>query len=279
MENILHAVHVGKDKYHNTPVVIGDTEYRLYYKSLHDTLFHVSKVLESVNEGTWDFKTACVFLASCLWIVEHKSTPTNHSKLDGLKSLSTCCLDNKFCQFHMQNSNTICSKCYASTQQRRQHGLTDHNLINGVILRNILLTIESLQTLPLWNEKFFRIESFGDVENNTQARNYVRLCKAFPQTQFAVWTKNPRIWEIAFDTEGRPENLSFVVSSLYVNETWHSYDSIADEVDHVFTVYDSETAKVVDINCGGRACLHDCIKNCKGCYYRNTEMQIREQLK
>ena len=276
MENMLHVVHVGKDKYHNTPIVIGDTEYRLYYKGLHDVLEYADSLIKDIENG-YNVEKFMVQLASYLWIVEHKDTDTSNSKLAGIKSLSTCCLDNKFCLYRMQDCNSICSHCYAATQQERQHGLTDHNIINGVILRNVLFTIDVLQTLPLWQEKFFRIESFGDVENETQARNYIRLCKAFPETRFAAWTKNHNVWKKAFEKEGgKPANLSFIISSCYVNVEMDIPENMANDVNHVFTVYDKRAQ--ADINCGGRKCM-ECLKAHKNCYYTDTEKQIREELK
>lgn len=277
MENRLHVVHVGKNKYCNNPVVVGDTEYRLYYRSTHAMLEDCAEIIADMEKGWADPDMAMLTLASFLWIVEHKDTDTANSKLAGIKSLSTCCLDNKFCLFRMQDSNSICSHCYAATQQERQHGLTDHNIINGVILRNVLFPVSVLVTLPLWNEKFFRIESFGDVENVTQARNYIRLAKAFPFTSFAAWTKNYNVWKKAFEEEGgKPENLSFIISSCYVNVEADIPEGLQGVVNHVFTVY--EKGENVSINCGGRKCM-ECLKAHKNCYFTDTEKDIRETLK
>ena len=281
MKNSLHIVEVGKtNKYNNMPIEFGGTLYRLYYKTLHSTFENVVSVITNINNGTTENALQdMLYLLSVLWIVEHKDTDTANSKLAGIKSLSTCCLDNRFCLFRMQDSNSICSHCYAATQQSRQHGLTDHNLINGVILRNVLFPVETLKTLPLWNEKFFRIESFGDVENVTQARNYIRLAKAFPAVKVAAWTKNHNIWKKAFKLEGgRPANLSFVISSCFVNVEMEIPEDMENDVNHVFTVYDKEGAKRVKINCGGRKCM-ECLKAHKNCYFTDTEKQIKEELK
>ena len=272
----MNTCHVGQNKYNNTPIVINGTEYRLYYRKLHEMLEYADSVIIDIKNGD-NVEKSMLTLVAMLWIVEHKDTDKSNSKLAGIKSLSTCCLDNRFCLFRMQDSNSICHHCYAATQQERQHGLTDHNIINGVILRNVLFTIDNLKTLPLWNENFFRIESFGDVENVTQARNYIRLCKAFPSVKFAAWTKNHNVWKKAFDMEGgKPENLSFIISSCYVNMEMSIPENMQSVVNHVFTVYDHNYC--VDINCGGRKCM-ECLKAHKNCYYTDTEKQIREELK
>ena len=79
---------------------------------------------------------------------------------------------------------------------------------------------------------------------------------------------------------GKPENLSFIVSSNKVNQAELYHKKTFSDVNHIFTVYDKDYIREnnIDINCGGRACL-DCIKKHKACYFTDTELEIREQLK
>lgn len=250
----------------------------LRYKSIHVQLETIAPLLvKAYNEGLTE--NEYIAIAQTLYVVTHKSRKNNASKLDGLKSLSTSCLCNRFCTARMNNPASICRHCYSATQQSRQAGLRDHNILNGVILRNVLIPSNIFRLVfNLYNDKFFRVESFGDVENVTQARNYIHIMQSFPECTFAVWTKNPYVWKKAFDIEGKPTNCVFVLSSNYVNEVAFIPKELAPYVDHVFTVYDKTAAQTVNINCGGRRCM-DCIRAGKGCYYKGTEFYIRELIK
>ena len=192
------------------------TVYRFFYPSNDKKLQAVISIVEkSYTCALSDDEYR--FLVSCLWIVEHKSTKKQHSKLDGIKSISTSCLDNRFCLCRMNDCTSICHDCYAGTQQERQHGLQEHNIINGIIFRNVLIPVQYLRTLAFFNEKYIRIESFGDVENDIQAENYCHIMQAFKNSTFAVWTKNIFTWIRVFVKCGKPENCVFIVSSCHKN--------------------------------------------------------------
>lgn len=222
-----------------------------------------------------------------LYIVHHKDTinkkgQKRNSKLAGINSLSTSCMDNAICIARMKNSCSICSHCYSATQQSAQSGLMEHNIINGLILKNIVIPVHIWQ--KYFDKRnlsmFFRFESFGDVENVNVALNYINLMLAFPGVHFTAWTKNSGIWRFAFLQSCKPDNMVFIVSSDKINETREVYGNMTQYVDHVFTVFDSDyiAENNVAINCGGRKCM-DCIKAGKRCYFRNTEYHIHEQLK
>lgn len=285
MDKIARLIEVGKKNKFSLPEreftdASGKTTfYRFYYPSNDKTL---ARVIEVVEQSFIRELTDCEyrFLVSCLWVVDHKSTKKQHSKLDGIKSISTSCLDNSFCLFRMQDSSSICRDCYAGTQQERQHGLQEHNLINGIILRNVLIPVMYFKALAIFGEKFIRIESFGDVQNDTQAENYCHIMQAFEDSTFAVWTKNIFTWLRVFVKYGKPANCVFIVSSCHKNVITTLRDDIKAFVDHVFTVYTDEyiESNNVSINCGGRSCK-DCIAQGKRCYFRGTEFYISEQLK
>lgn len=210
-------------------------------------------------------------LVSCVWIVNH-----NANKLQGISSVSSSVHDNCFCKARQAIHDCICKYCYAYNQQSYQTGLKEHNILNGIILRNILIPVIFFRALPILFP-YLRIESFGDVCNVIQARNYIRIIKAFPEKRCAIWSKNICVWEKAFDAEGKPENTTYVHSSSKLNcpdnidlvRFWF--------VDHIFTVYEKAYAKKhnVKINCGGKKCL-ECILKKVACYFRNTELYINE---
>lgn len=110
------------------------------------------------------------------------------------------------------------------------------------------------------------------MENVTQARNYIRLAKAHPDVVFGAWSKNQPVWLDAFREEGKPDNLSFVVSSLMLNKETGILPELLPYTDHRFTVYTKDHS--TDINCGARCCL-----TCQRCYKKDSDFDVREQLK
>lgn len=210
-------------------------------------------------------------LIRALWIVNH-----NANKLQGISSISSSVHDNFFCKCRQDIENCICQYCYAYNQQSYQTGLKEHNIINGLVLRNVLIPVEYFRMLVILFP-YLRIESFGDVANVIQARNYIRIIKAFPEKRCAIWSKNIMIWKQAFDIEGKPGNTTFVFSSSFLNRPESERARKYWFVDHVFTVFTKKYAKEhnININCGGRKCL-ECILAGKACYHRGTDFEINE---
>jgi len=227
--------------------------------------------LHKENKESAEGKKA-IQLVKCLWLVNHYKR-----KLAGIVSISSSVHDNCFCAAWRKIKDCICAKCYAYNQQAYQTGLKEHNILNGIILRNILIPVKAFKVLQIVFP-YLRIESFGDIANVTQARNYLRIIKAFPRKRCAIWSKNIETWNKAINIEGKPENTTFVLSSPIVNKP---YDiTIIDKypfIDHIFTVFTKAYAKKhnININCGGLKCI-TCIKAKKACYYRNTEIFINE---
>lgn len=213
-------------------------------------------------------------IVSCIWIVNH-----NANKLQGISSVSSSVHDNCFCKARQALVNCICAFCYAYNQQSYQTGLKEHNILNGIILRNTLIPVKAFKSLPILFP-VLRIESFGDVANVTQARNYIRIIKAFPGKRCAIWSKNKEIWKRAFEIEGKPKNCTYVHSSSELNKPDYIDKEKYTFVDHVFTVYTKAYIKKnnIVINCGGKKCIK-CIAEKKNCYFRNTEFYINEQKK
>lgn len=209
-----------------------------------------------------------------LWIVNHMG-----NKLEGICSISSSVHDNCFCKARQKLKSCICSHCYAYNQQSYQTGLKEHNILNGIILRNILIPVDAFKALKIIFP-YLRIESFGDVANVVQARNYIRIIKAFPEKRCAIWSKNIEIWAEAFRLEGKPENTTYVHSSAKVNAADKLDLNKYTFIDHIFTVYTKAyaTKHNITINCGGRKCM-DCITKKINCYYRNNTLYINELLK
>lgn len=192
-------------------------------------------------------------------------------KMEGIMCLSTSCLCNPFCAARKGNPDMICSKCYADSTCSRYAALRANMARNTEILTATLFGVEDF---PIINASIFRLESFGDLVNVTQARNYIRFAMRNPDVRFALWTKNPGILAKAIAADGKPENLVVLLSSAYIDRRedagkWPF-------VDKTFTVYRKETAEAhgIEINCGARRCL-----SCQRCYRRDGETDIRELLK
>lgn len=285
MEN-LYIAH-GKTNKYNVPAITlemdnNNNTYRFFYMGLHDIMIECLRLIAESKKRLLSMQEN-EQLCNAFWIVSHKDTDKQNSKLAGIKSISTSCKDNKFCLARMKNPNSICSHCYADSQQSVQFALAEHNIINGIILRNVVLPIESIRKALAKHfllEKYARIESFGDVDSVTQCINYIHIMKAFPDTTFAVWTKNYMVWYKAFKQEGKPNNCVFIVSSDKVNVRLLVPLFLRGYVDHVFTVYTKEFAEQnnITINCGGRKCM-ECILAKRNCYFHGTLYFINELLK
>lgn len=221
-------------------------------------------------------------LVSLLWIVNHHDSDGSNSKLAGLNSMSTCVCDNATCIARIKAGDTICAHCYADAMQRRFKGLAEHNIINGWILRNVEIRPEDFRkAFPFIGiQRFFRIESFGDVGNVLQVKNYFNLCNAFPGTQFVAWSKNHSFYARAIEEAGKPENLIYIASSLRVNNPDLQLLDKFSFIDKLFTVYSKDYAREngIEINCGGRKC-YECIFAGKNCYHKNGAKIINELLK
>lgn len=196
----------------------------------------------------------------------------NHSgKMEGMQSLSTSCLCNKYCKNRSINSDLVCSHCYAQRQMKMYKNL------NACLERNTkILTGRILKEaeIPMINASFFRFESFGDLINVTQVINYFHICKKNKYVHFALWTKNPWIIEEALDaSERKPSNLQIIYSNPCIND---QADPGYDFIDKIFTVYDKDyiSAHDVSINCGAKNCL-----TCHKCYVRSKTKYINEKLK
>lgn len=200
-------------------------------------------------------------------------------KLTGFYSISTSVLMNDRCQARAKNPDTICARCYAAASLNNYDGLMEATETNHYILNEFLISSDAWQVLAVpTTNGFFRIEAFGDVASVTCCRNYIRIIRTHSFIRFGVWTKNPDLWIKAFELEsGKPENMSFIVSSIFVNQRADVPETYAKYVDHVFTVFNNKEIKEkkININCGSRDC-----NGCRNCYAADSnEYDIREKLK
>lgn len=199
-------------------------------------------------------------------------TTAHTGKMTGFMSLSTSPLANTFCVNRSKCKGTICAHCYAMRMQKMYSDLDRLLVHNHKVLTTSIIPVDKW---PILNTLMFRLESFGDVQNDTQLLNYLNFCKRNPRVQFTIWTKNTAIFKRVFTNNRKPKNLIVIISSPYVNKPLKI--ERFPFADKVFTVYEKEyaQAKKIAINCGARSCAA-----CQQCYNRNNRtVYVNEILK
>lgn len=195
----------------------------------------------------------------------------NHTgKMEGMWSLSTSCILNKYCQARHKNGNSICAKCFALRQTGYQHTLA------AKLARNTeLLAMEEIpeDCFPDVSEKdIFRLESFGDLNNVLQIKNYFGFAESNKGTVFGLWTKNTFLFPEARE-QGikKPDNIIIIESAPIINKVIEPSDPW---VDKVFVVWDKSYKNDPKINCGKAKCI-----KCRNCYDLDGPKVINEVLK
>lgn len=203
---------------------------------------------------------------------------TDGDKMDGMFSLSTCPTLNYLCILRSNIDGLICKHCYSMTMNKRFKNLRSKLEKNTVYLTESIIPYENI---PFLNFLLFRLESFGDLQNEIQAINYLNLIRKNPQTLFAWWSKNPKFIKSALDTLGieKPQNVQIIFSSPCMNTPIQIeiLTKVFPFIDKVFTVFDRDyLAKhpEIEINCGSRKC-----RECQNCYHPDGNIQVNEMVK
>lgn len=203
-------------------------------------------------------------------------------KLEDFWSVSSSVLMNPICQKRACVNGCICKDCYAAANVARFSYLCQALETNYLILNNFLISEKAwaILAIPSINGKA-RIESHGDTGSVTAAINYRRIVASHRYLDFAVFTKNAEHYEPVFVTEGKPDNMVFILSSPIVNVVMVVPTNMVKYVDHVFTVCTPEYAKEhgIEINCGTweNGILNHRCKTCLRCYtIGNPEFYIYE---
>lgn len=196
-----------------------------------------------------------------------KLTMDHRGKMKDMISLSTSCLLNDFYKKRSKIEKSICSKCFAAAML--SNGYIGKALKAKLAKNTEVLTTTDipLEDIPVLNIAFFRFESFGDLINETQVKNYFKFCVKNPHCNFALWTKNPWIIHNVLQSGiEKPENLNIVVSSYCLNKAMN-FKRYEYFIDVIFTVYTADYAleNNIVINCGSLKCI-----NCLRCYKKRT---------
>lgn len=198
----------------------------------------------------------------------------HEGKMSGMASLSTSPLKNPGCVARRNIKGSICEKCFSYNLNEFRDALREKLIVNTMLLCK---EVYPVKTFPLLNLLYFRLEAFGDLINTIQVMNYFNFCRRNPRTTFALWTKNPLIIRKAL-LEGakKPSNLIIIFSSCMINQQvdFEVVKKVFPFIDKIFTVYDKDQAKNVNINCGANHCL-----SCLRCYKKLSDKVINEKLK
>lgn len=218
-------------------------------------------------------------IKSGIELINYMITDEFTGKMLGMLGIGTSVKLNPFCKLNQLCENAICKDCYAENMRKS----VAYKL---ALCTYVLCTYEfTPEQIPLLNCLQFRFESFSDLMNDTQAKNYLNISAKNPHIKKAIWTKRPEILyrNIINHCSGvKPEKLSVVVSSMKLNtpdttiKGKYMLPGNIDMVNHVFTVFTASYALAnnIIIKCGNSVCL-----KCGVCYNENTEFYVNEILK
>ena len=226
--------------------------------------------------------------------IVHLTIPSDDHKLAGGWGINTSVTNNPYCiarrNWALKNGklDCVCLACYADNLMNCYKTAEKTALYNQHILSSHLLTDEEISLIDFEKDdsrRYVRDEMFGDSGNLIQARNYVRIAKYWSKLKFGAWSKNWNLWRIAFILEGgKPDNMTFVLSSVFVDKVDTIPASVAQYVDYVFTVCSTretynrflEEYKDNCKECAGIRCFSVCGAHC---YNRGNAKYVFEILR
>lgn len=147
-----------------------------------------------------------------------KYTTHTAQKMKGIQSLSTYKKTSSICAY-LSRCGGICAKCYAEKSLKLYEGSLKPTLIyNTLLLKYIDI---DLKQIPYINDKYFRFESFSDIQGSQHLKNLIQICKKNKDTIFTLWTKagatfSKMLKEIEINL--LPNNINIVFSAFNINE-------------------------------------------------------------
>lgn len=177
-------------------------------------------------------------------------------KMEGMVSINTSSLANKFCQTMSKKPDSICNSCYSNRLLKMYKTAETRFKLNADYLSK---AIHPVYDMPLINASIVRFNAYGELVNYNHLVNLFSICERNKRTTFTLWTKLDGLVAKAVRDWGKPKNLILIYSSENVNER----ESMPLHFDKVFTVYDDKKKlpKSMKINCGESKCI-----NCLTCY-------------
>lgn len=190
-------------------------------------------------------------------------------KMQDMTVITTAMTQNDNCKRLSAIKGSICEHCYSRQALAYRHKVRTCYEKNGDILSGGLIPDNQL---PYINSVICRLESHGDLINETHLQNYINLVQKNPHCMFALWTKQYAIILSYFKNHTQPDNLIVVVSSPIIGREIDltPYKKLGMNVKS-FTVYPKGTT---DVNCGDKHCI-----DCRVCYIKDSTQAIKEVLK
>ena len=217
---------------------------------------------------------------------------THHTaeKMRGIDSLSTYKKTSQICNF-MQMHGGICAKCYADKSIKLYNAaLTPTLIYNTLLLKYIDI---DPQQIPYINNKYFRFESFSDLQGAKHFKNLLQICKKNKNTIFTLWTKAGKTLNTMMHEEKisrLPANLNIVYSEYQINKKTdieylkdlqtclYPQQAIKENYSNAvkcFIVFDDENKRQASQM---YICKNNCI-NCLKCYKKSKKiLYIAEKL-
>ena len=117
--------------------------------------------MKQTDSGIWVPDTPTIFVKPTEEIISQR-------KMEGMQSLSTSCLCNKYCKNRSNNSELVCSHCYAQRQMKMYKNL------NACLERNTeILTGRILKEAE--NRKDYNYEELSNQFNDEIEKVYSEI--------------------------------------------------------------------------------------------------------
>lgn len=186
---------------------------------------------------------------------------TGNGKMKNIPSISVSSLTNDFCQLMSNVKDSVCGVCYSNRLSKFRKNLEVKLLHNSALLSENLLTDKEL---PVFNNRYVRFNSFGEIINDIHMENLIAIAKKNPYTNFGLWTKRTDI-VLKYD---KIPNIKYIFSVSKIDGSCTD-KKVLDYFDKTFTAISNKE----NANCHG-ACA-----DCMLCYTDNDVKVIKERKK
>ena len=186
---------------------------------------------------------------------------TGNGKMKNIPSISVSSLTNDFCQLMSNVKDSVCGVCYSNRLSKFRKNLEVKLLHNSTLLSENLLADKEL---PVFNNRYVRFNSFGEIINDIHMENLIAIAKKNPYTNFGLWTKRTDI-VLKYD---KIPNIKYIFSVSKIDGECTDR-KVLDYFDKTFTAISNKE----NANCHG-ACA-----DCMLCYTDNDVKVIKARKK
>ena len=212
---------------------------------------------------------------------EYITISEHQGKMTLIPSISTNKRLNEHCKAMSESCNPdcICTHCYVDKTMAMYPKLEGSLTNNTNILAKRELTSSEIKEIAkvFINTSIVRFESFGDLNNETQLLNYIRIARAARHTRFALFSKQYKVILDYFKSGKRfPDNVTLILSSPFIDHVLHSsfVDQFKQYHRRVITFTVTRDKENPAINCGKRRCVE-----CRNCYDARAPRDVVEYIK